>query len=176
VSGLRIPGGPCGACLLALMLAAPVRAQTAGPSPHPDHMPKAAMARPEMEGRAARRFPQPVRVGVLAGRDLLQPEEAQPVLGRVAGLVHRGEAVEMVVRLDGWLGLGWLGARWSSWQGFGTRLVAVPVEAVALMGEHVALMDLTPERLRALPTFAPASAPEVAPDATIRVGIVRPFH
>jgi hypothetical protein len=36
--------------------------------------------------------------------------------------------------------------------GVGSRLAAVPVEAVALLGEYVALMGLTPERLRALPT------------------------
>lgn len=165
------------AWLLALALAAQARAQTGGPSPHPDHgPPPGAMARSESEQRAARRLPQPVRVGALSGRDLLQPEESQPVLGRVAGLVHRDGGTALVVRLDGWLGLGWLGSAWASWPGFGPRLVSVPVEAVALMGEYVALMDLTPERLRALPTFAPGSAPEVPADEMIRVGIVRPFH
>ena len=34
-----------------------------------------------LAARAARRFPQPVRVGDLLGRDVLQPIEAQPVLG-----------------------------------------------------------------------------------------------
>ena len=47
---------------------------------------------------------------------------------------------------------------------------------VALLGEHVALMGLTPERLRALPAFAPGSATAVQPDETLRLGIVRPFH
>jgi hypothetical protein len=37
-------------------------------------------------------------------------------------------------------------------------------------------MGLTPERLRALPTFTPGSATEIPPDETIRLGIVRPFH
>ena len=162
---------------LALTLVVQASAQTGGPSPNLDHMPPAnAVARPEMESRAARRFPQPVRVGALIGRDLLQPEEAQPVLGRVAGLVQSDGAAEMVVRLDGWLGLSWLGSNWFDWQGFGTRLVSVPIEAVALMGEYVALMDLTPERLRARPTFVPGSAAKLADDETIPVGIVRPFH
>jgi hypothetical protein len=159
-----------------MALAAPGRAQTAGPSPNPEHMPKPGMTEPEMAGRAARRSPQPVRAGDLAGRLLLQPDESQPVLGRVAGLVRRGGTVEMVVLLDGEWGLGWLGLRRLDWHGFGSRRVAVPVEAVALLGEHVALMDLTPERLQALPTFAPGSATGITPDETIRVGIVRPFH
>ena len=166
-----------GTCLLTLALSASAQAQTPGPSPAPDHMPKPGMTAPEMAGRAADRFPQPVRVGDLAGRLLLRPEASQSVLGRVTGLVRRGDgAGEMAVRLDGALGLGWLGLRAVAWSGFGSRLVAVPVEAVALLGEHVALMGLTPERLRALPTFTPGSATEIPPDETIRLGIVRPFH
>ncbi|WP_245295846.1 hypothetical protein [Methylobacterium sp. C1] len=135
------------------------------------------MTAPEMAGRAASRFPQPVRAGDLAGRFLLQPEESQPVLGRVTGLVRRGDgAVAVLVRLDGALGLTWLGLQPIAWSGTGSRLVAVPVEAVALLGEYVALIGLTPERLRALPTYTPGSATEIPPDETLRIGIVRPFH
>ncbi|KMO19339.1 MULTISPECIES: hypothetical protein [Methylobacterium] len=173
------PASGLAACLavcLVLALSVAAQAQTAGPSPAPDHMPVPGMTVPDMAARAARRFPQPVRVGDLAGRLLLQPEEAQPVLGRVTGLVRRGDAVAVVVRLDGALGLGWLGLQRIDWSGFGPRLVAVPVEAVALLGEHVALMGLTSEGLRALPSVAPDSAAAIPPDATIRVGIVRPFH
>jgi hypothetical protein len=165
------------ACLLTLGFSASAQAQTAGPSPDPEHMPQPGMSGPEMAVRAANRFPQPVRSGDLAGRFLLQAAESQPVLGRVIGLVRRGDgAAEVVVRLDGALGLGWLGLRQIDWAGAGARLVAVPSDAVALLGEHVALMGLTPERLRALPTFEPTSATGIAPDETIRLGIVRPFH
>jgi hypothetical protein len=167
----------CGAILLTLALTGAGLAQTAGPSPAPDHMPKPGMTVPEMAGRAADRFPQPVRVGDLPGRFLLQPEESQPVLGRVMGLVRRDDgAAAVIVRLDGTLGLTWLGLQPVAWSGVGPRLVAVPVEAVALLGEYVALMDLTSERLRALPTFAPGSATAIPPDETLRIGIVRPFH
>ncbi len=56
----------------------------------PDHRPCPQWPPPRWRrGRA--RFPQPVRVGDLAGRLLLQPEESQPVLGRVTGLVRRGD-------------------------------------------------------------------------------------
>ena len=165
------------AVLLTLALVGPGRAQTAGPSPTPDHMPKPGMTAPEMAGRAADRFPQPVRAGDLPGRFLLQPEESQPVLGRVTGLIRRNDGgVDVIVRLDGILGLTWLGLQPVAWSGVGSRLVAVPVEAVALLGEHVALMGLTPERLHALPTFAPNSATVIPPDETFRIGIVRPFH
>ncbi|MEE7491942.1 hypothetical protein [Methylobacterium oryzae] len=170
---------PCalGAVLLTLALAGPGRAQTAGPSPTPDHMPKPGMSAPEMADRAAGRFPQPVRVGDLPGRFLLQPEESQPVLGRVTGLVRRDDGgADAIVRLDGVLGLTRLGLQPLAWSGVGARLVAVPVEAVALLGEYVALMGMTPERLRALPTFAPGSATAIPPGETLRIGIVRPFH
>ncbi len=165
------------ALLLALALTGPARAQSAGPSPAPDHMPRPGMDASEMATRAAGRFQQPVRAGDLAGRFLLQPEESQPVLGRVTGLVRRGDGgADVIVRLDGVLGLTWLGLQPVAWGGLGSRLVAVPVVAVALLGEHVALMGLTPERLHALPTFAPGSATAIPPDETLRIGIVRPFH
>ena len=166
------------ATVLALALAVGARAQTPGPSPIPEHMPPpGGMTHSEMDRRALDRFPQTVRVGDLIGRELLQPLESQPVVGRVAGLVRSSDGTaEMVVHLDGRLGLAWLGVPWIGWAGFGPRLVGVPVAAVALLGEYVGLMDLTPERLRALPDFAAGSAPEIGPDETIRVGVVRPFH
>ena len=166
-----------GAALLTLTVVGPGRAQTAGPSPTPDHMPRPGMTAPEMAGRAADRFPQPVRAGDLPGRFLLQPEESQPVLGRVTGLVRRDDGgAAVIVRLDGVLGLNRLGLQPVAWSGVGSRLVAVPVEAVALLGEYVALMGLTPERLRALPTFVAGSAAAIPTDETLRIGIVRPFH
>ncbi len=167
-----------GAVLLSLV-AASAGAQSPGPAPVPEHMPPhhEAMGRPEMDARAAQRFPQPVRAGTLLGRALLQPVEWQPILGRVAGLARGADgATALVVGLDGRFGLGWLGLRGLEWSGIGPRQVAVPVGAVALLGEHVALMGLTPEQLRALPTFRSDATAPVGPDETLRVGIVRPFH
>ena len=115
-------------------------------------------------GQAARRFPQPVRVGDLVDRKLLEPKESQPVLGRVTDIVRELDGgTRFVVRIGGWLGLG-------------GRSVAIPAEAVALLGEHVALVDVTPGQLQALPTLDPASVRSIPPDERIRVGVVRPFH
>ena len=114
--------------------------------------------------RPARRFPQPVRVGDLVDREILEPREAQPVIGHVAALARRPDGgADVVIRLGGWLGLG-------------TRDVAVPLEAVGLLGEHVALLDVTPDQARALPRLDLASAPVIARDAVIRVGLAKPFH
>jgi len=115
-------------------------------------------------GRAAARFPQPVRVGDLLGKEVLRPVEAQDVLGRVAAIVRRPDgAVLIVVRLGGVLGLG-------------ARPVAVPAEATALLGPYLAVMDLSPGQLRALPTYDGAGVQTLPADETIRVGLTRPFH
>ena len=122
----------------------------------------AAAAQPRRTRGAA--FPQPVRVGDLIRRQVLRPVEQQDVLGRVAEVVRRPDGGTLVVvSLGGVLGVG-------------TRLVAVPVEAMALLGEYMAVMDLTPGQLRALPTFEDAGTTQLQPDEVIRVGLTRPFH
>ncbi len=150
------PVRPLAACLLAaLLLAAPV--------------PLAAPAHAQESAQAVRRFPQPVRAGDLIHRQVLRPVEWQTVLGRVDGVARRADGAVLVV-VDA-RDAGWRGAL-----GLGARPVAVPSDALALLGEHLALMDLTPDQLRALPTFDPAGTAPVPPDDTIRMGLVRPFH
>lgn len=146
-----------GLIVLCTMLATPAPAQPVVPAASPVPAPSPA-------GRPARRLPQPVRVGDLAGRRLLRPIERQDVLGRVASIARQPDGTLVaVIRTGGLLGLG-------------THLVAVPLDATALLGEHLALIDLTPEALQALPSFDPAGAPVLAPDQVVRVGLVRPFH
>jgi hypothetical protein len=133
--------------------AAPAGAQAA---PLPD--------RATLAAGAAKRFPQPVRAGDLIGRDVLQPLESQPVLGRIANVVrHADGSIDVLIRTGGVLGVG-------------GRLVAVPIEAIALLGEHVALVGLKPEQLDALPTAGDAPGDAVPPDSAVRVGLTKPFH
>jgi hypothetical protein len=114
--------------------------------------------------RQARRFPQPVRVGDLIGRDVLKPIEAQPILGRVLAVVRGKEGgLDVIVRYGGVLG-------------FGSRPIAIPIEAMALMGEFMSVMDFTPAQLTTFPTSDGAGLQAIAPDEIIRVGIVKPFH
>ena len=123
----------------------------------------------EATQQAARRFPQPVRVGDLIHRQVLRPVERQTVLGRVEGVARRADGAVLVV-VDA-RNAGWRGAL-----GLGARPVAVPSDAMALLGEYLALVDLTPDQLRALPTFDPAGTAPVPAGDTIRMGLVRPFH
>lgn len=139
--------------LLALLLggvSGPAMAQASLPAP-------AALAE-----LASRRFPQPVRAGDLVGRRLLAPSEDQPVLGRVVSAARNGARLDLLVQTGGVLGLG-------------GRTVVVPMDAIALLGEHVALLDITPEQLQTLPGADAAETP-VGVDETIRVGLVKPFH
>jgi len=113
---------------------------------------------------AAMRFPQPVRVGDLAGRDVLLPVESQDVLGRVRQLVRdRNGAIIVVVDFGGFLG-------------FGSRPIAVPVDAMVLLGQDMEIVAFAPKKLRQFPTFSSAGTTDVADDTIIRVGLARPSH
>lgn len=111
---------------------------------------------------AAHRFPQPVRAGALIGRDLLAPIEAQPVLGRVQGVERRDESGYALL------------VRTRSLLPWGGRIVQVPTEDVALLGDFVVLVGITPAQLEALPQARPGSP--VPPEQSIQIGLARPFH
>ncbi len=145
---------------LLLLVGAPALAQHA-----PDAMPAAA-GQPTL---AAQRYPQPVQVGSLLRRQVLRPVEEQNVLGRVASVVRRGDGTVLIVVDARGAGLGGV-------LGLGRRMVAVPVAAVSLLGEHVALTGFSPEQLHALPDFAPAGTQPIPANETIQVGLTRPFH
>ena len=110
---------------------------------------------------AAARYPQAVRVGDLVGRQVIEDSQQQRVLGRINGVVRGGDGRPSILMDHGGL------------LGFGTRRVAVPAEAMALLGQLVVLKDVEAARLSALPEIsAPPSAPLPA-DATIRMGLAR---
>ena len=116
---------------------------------------------------AAMRFPQPVRVGDLLGREVLRPVESQDVLGRVRRLVRGGNGqIMVVVDFGGFLG-------------FGTRPIAVPVDAMVLLGQDLEIVAFTPKQLRQFPTFSPSGATDVADvadDTIIKLGLAKPSH
>ena len=113
---------------------------------------------------AAMRFPQPVRVGDLLGREVLRPVESQDVLGRVRRLVRdRDGRIMVVVDFGGFLG-------------FGARPIAVPVDAIVLLGQDIEIVAFTPDQLRQFPTFSPSGTTDVADDTIIKVGLAKPSH
>ena len=112
----------------------------------------------------AMRFPQPVRVGDLVGRDVLRPVESQDVLGRVRRLVrdHDGQ-IMVVVDFGGFLG-------------FGARPIAVPVDAMVLLGQDMEIVAYTSEQLRQFPSFSSSDTTDVASNTIIKVGLAKPSH
>jgi PRC-barrel domain len=134
--------------------------QAASTQPAPDQV-KEEQLSPEEAMR--RRFPQPARVRDLIGLPVL--DDYDNTLGYVQRLVRTREGkVQLIVRYGGWFG--WIG--W--WQ----RPVAVPIELVALLGPHIAALDMTPEQFRAAPTWQLSpDFNEIGPDETIRVALTR---
>lgn len=146
------------ALVLSLLLPLSAQAQSPAPGGMP---PPAGMS---LAASAAMRFPQPVRVGDLIGRQVLRPTESQQVLGRVHQVV-RNDAGElsMVISFGGWFG-------------FDSRMIAVPVDAMVLLGQAVEVVAYTPGQLRGFPTFAQSGSSPVPNDAIIRVGLAKPSH
>ena len=113
---------------------------------------------------ASGRFPQPVAVRALLRRKVLRPVESQPVLGSIESIVSGADgAISAVVAYGGILG-------------FGTRRIAVPIDAMALLSPDVEIVDFEPDELDRLPTFDPKGTTALSPDAIIRVGLAKPSH
>jgi hypothetical protein len=113
---------------------------------------------------AAKRFPQPVRVGDLIHRTVLAPLESRPILGYVRNVVRLGnDELAIVINYGGFWGLG-------------GRDIAIPAQGMVLLGQELEVLDFTPENLRAFPTFAAGSAPVLGADEVIRMGLAHPSH
>ena len=113
---------------------------------------------------AAKHFPQPVEVGTLLHRTVLQPLESQPVLGHVDAIVRaRDGTLQAVVAYGGIFGLG-------------VRPIAVPIDAMVLLGYDMEIEYFTPKDLNGFPTYNGAGTTRLASSDTIKVGLARPSH
>ena len=114
---------------------------------------------------AARRFPQPVDASSLVGRRVLQPLESQPTLGFVGHVVKAAGSgeIEVVVKYGGFLG-------------FFSRPIAVPVDAMVLLGQDMEIVDFTPPQLAKMPTYTGLGFTDLPAHSIIRVGLARPSH
>lgn len=139
-----------------LSTAALAQSHTPGGMPPPSGM--------SLEHSTAMRFPQPVRVGSLLHRAVLRPVESQIVLGRVAQLVRNAQGViDVVVDYGGFLGIL-------------SRPIAVPLNAMVLVGADMEVVAYTPRQLRDLPTFSAAGTTPVPSDTIVKVGLAKPSH
>jgi hypothetical protein len=142
--------------MLAVTGAAHAQSATPGGMPPPPGM--------SLAESAAMRFPQPVRVGDLISRQVLRPVESQDGLGRVRRVVrdNNGE-IMVVIDFGGFLG-------------FGSRPIAVPVDAMVLLGQDMEIVAFTPKQLQKFPTFSSSGTTDVPDEAIIKVGLAKPSH
>ena len=137
--------------------AALAQSQTPGGMPPPPGM--------SLEQSNAMRFPQPIRVGQLIGRAVLQPVESQNVLGHLRSIVQDGRGqVLAVISLE------------TGFFGFGSRLIAVPLDAMVLLGRDTEVAAFTPAQLRGFATFTAAETKPVSADTVVKVGLAKPSH
>ena len=113
---------------------------------------------------ASRRFPQPVRVEQLLNRQVLQPVESQPTLGWVKDVVQRSDGtIDVIVDFGGMFG-------------FFSKPIAVPLDAMVLLGRYMEIIDFTPEQLAQFKRFDGAGVTSLPAESVIKVGLARPAH
>ncbi|MGH7487140.1 MAG: hypothetical protein ACREMY_16285 [bacterium] len=111
------------------------------------------------EDRMRRRFPQPVKVGDLIDLPLLDDDDR--TLGCVKAVTRTGNGkIQLIVSYGRVLGLG-------------TRLIAVPIEVVAIAARQLAALDMTRSEFDAAPTWSSAQSQPLGRDELIRVGLYR---
>ncbi len=113
--------------------------------------------------RAAQRFPQPVRVGDLIERPVLLPGESRPLVGHVAAVIRSGGGIEIVMTYGGFFGIG-------------ARSIAVPVDAMALLGDELEIMTFNAAQLDGFPTYQGTAIGTLGAGEFIEMGLARPSH
>lgn len=111
------------------------------------------------EERMQRRYPQPVKVGDLIGLPLLDDQDR--TLGRITAVVRTdGGKLILIIPYGGAFG-------------FGKRLVAVPIEVVAIAGRQLAALDMDRAAFDRKPAWSEAGARALAASETIRVALYK---
>lgn len=111
------------------------------------------------EEKMRRRYPQPVRVGDLIGLPVLDDDDR--TLGRVKSVVRTASGkIQLIVPYGGFLG----------WR---QRLIAVPIEVVAIAGRQLAALDMTRAEFDAVPAWSDPQSQTIPPSELIRIGLYR---
>ena len=112
------------------------------------------------------RFPQPVRVGDLIGRDVIAPQESQNLIGHVRKLVRDKDGdLQLVMTYGGYFG-----------SNVGSHLVCVDVDDLALTGVMIQAKDIDPGDLAKLPTCDGGDATPLDVNEVIKVNLAKPAH
>ena len=118
---------------------------------------EASMLSPEE--KMQRRFPQPKRAGDLIGLPVLDGDDR--TLGYIKHVVRTQTGkLQLIVSYGGFLG----------WR---QRLIAVPIEVVAIAGRQLAALDMTRTEFHAAPAWSEGSTTPVAPEDVIRIALYK---
>ena len=97
----------------------------------------------------------PVRVGDLL--DLPIVDESKSTIGRVRGVIKTGDGkIQLLLPIGGLFG-------------FGERLVAIPIENVALTGPQVMVLEVPPDRFQKSATWYGSNSEALAATETISI-------
>jgi hypothetical protein len=111
------------------------------------------------EERMRRRFPQPVRIGDLIGLRVLDDRDV--TIGFVRKVVRTPQGkVQLLVSQGGWFG-------------WGERLVAAPIEVMAIFGRQLASLDMDPKQYTSAPSWVESGGTPIPDDEIIRIALTR---
>jgi hypothetical protein len=106
-----------------------------------------------------KRFPQPKRAGDLIGLPVL--DDYDRTIGHIKHVVRtQAGKLQLVVTYGGYLG----------WR---QRLIAGPIEVVAIAGRQLAALDMTRAEFDAAPAWSASQTTPVAPDDVIRIALYK---
>lgn len=111
------------------------------------------------EQRMQRRWPQPVKAGFLIGLPILDYDDS--TIGHVRKVVRTPEGKILLI------------VAYGRWLTFSKRLVAVPIETVAILGRQINALEMLPEDFDKAPTWNESGGQDIAADATIQIAITR---
>ncbi len=112
-----------------------------------------------LEAKMARRFPQKVKVGDLIGLPVEDDDDI--TLGHVQQVVRSPEnKIKLIVSYSPWFG--WFG-----------RPVAVPIEAVAILGKEIASLEMPPAEYKKAATWVAGTDRPLPESETIRIALAR---
>jgi hypothetical protein len=126
-------------------------------SPSPPASPPATALSPEEKMR--RRYPQPVKVGDLIGLPVLDDDDR--TLGRVRSVVQTASGKILLI------------VPYRSFLGVPPRLVAVPIEVVAIAGRQLAALDMPRAEFDAAPAWDDPQSLPIPAGEMIRIAIYR---
>jgi hypothetical protein len=170
--GQKIAGLPISAgCIICVVIfgstsvrgaaADDARAVLAQPGPEVEsaNLPEAFPQDESLEAKMARRFPQKITVGGLIGLPVLDDDNA--TLGHVQQVVRSPEGkIKLIVTYSRWFG--WFG-----------RPVAVPIEAVGILGKEIASLEMPPAEYKKTPTWVAGTDRPLPESETIRIALAR---